>query len=239
MFRFSPVIILTVLLAPSLVFGHYPWFTRNPSAEKDTVQFVFEEGLAAHDGQYLDPFIKDATYWLRTPGKKEPASMKFEEIKKDGKRWLTFSPAAAAPRAIDCYCKWGVYQGKLLHYYARHLDVASTDDLAALARAEKLDFDLVPRVNRDMIEIQVIWQGKPGAGNSVLIFGPQFKTTLIADANGIVRFQPGKGGLYALRTQFIEPDIAGTDKGTTYKGVRQTATLTMTLPIAAAAKAGQ
>lgn len=236
MIRLLGSAILAVLL-PAVALAHYPYYLEDKSQPgAGNIMFVFEEGPAPGDGQYLDPFVKNGTFWLRTPGKKDATTLKFKDVTKDGKRWLALSTGVDSSRAIDCHCKWGVYQGKLLHYYARHLHVTSADHLAGLARAEKLRFELVPRLDKGAVEIQVLWDGKPDAGRSVLIAGPQFRTTAKSDAKGLVRFEPKKAGLYTMRTQFIDAKPEGTDGGKKYSGVRHTTTLSIDLPIPAGAK---
>jgi hypothetical protein len=226
-----------VICFPALAFAHYPWFLKGQPADKPgTVTMIFEEGPAPGNGEYLDPFIKSATYWLRTTEKNAPTPLEFKPHDKDGKRWLTFSPDAVPAHGIEGYCKWGVYQGKLLHYYVRYLNVTSPEHLAALARAEKLQFDLVPRIEQNEIVVQVLWEGKPAAEKPVYITGPQFRRTATADAQGLIRFQPEKAGLYTLRSQFVQPEPEGTDDGTAYKGMRQTVTLTLNLPVSGSAE---
>jgi hypothetical protein len=169
-----------VICFPALAFAHYPWFLKGQPADKPgTVTMIFEEGPAPGNGEYLDPFIKSATYWLRTTEKNAPTPLEFKPHDKDGKRWLTFSPDAVPAHGIEGYCKWGVYQGKLLHYYVRYLNVTSPEHLAALARAEKLQFDLVPRIEQNEIVVQVLWEGKPAAEKPV-----HHGTAVPADGDG-------------------------------------------------------
>jgi hypothetical protein len=229
--RLWPALALVVGLFASAAEAHYPFFAIDPTAgDKGTVNLYFEEAAKPGTGEYLDPFLKDGSYWIRTPDG-VPTPLKMQEVLKGANRWMAVALETARPRSIEGYCKWGVYRGNLLHYYTKHIDAATPEQMKALSRSEKLKFDLVPQVAGDTVEVQVLWQGKPKTGQDVTIFGPGLRVTEKSDAEGMVRFKPAKPGLYAMRTAFVEPDIAGKDNNQDYKGVRQTATMTLNLPL--------
>lgn len=112
----------------SQVSAHYLWVTiSTKSGEHGTTNIYFEGG--AGDGQYLDPFVEHGKTWIRTVAKSKPVLLKTSDTKENGKRWLSASLTATAPRSVDSCGKWGVYKygdtDVLLHYYAR---LGNTDD---------------------------------------------------------------------------------------------------------------
>lgn len=228
----------TLIAAMLLVAGlaatahaHYLWV----ASDKSTVNIYFEEGPAPGDGGYLDPFVKASQTWIRTPEQKEPQALAAKEVTKDKNRWLAAELPHAAPRSIDCYGKFGVYRygttDVLLHYYARHLDVSTHDEMHALARAENLHLDIVPHDHEGEVQLTVLWKGKPAADRPVYIRGPKgFNQTPKTDAKGIVTFKPDAAGRYLFRTS-VDEDKGGEDDGKAYSLTRHNATMMLTLPL--------
>ncbi|MGE3809072.1 MAG: hypothetical protein AB7K24_30785 [Gemmataceae bacterium] len=228
MHRFRAMALLAgLLLVAGTARAHYPWFV--PTKDPTKIDLYFEEGPRPGDGEYLPSFLK-GKFWLRTPGQ-EPTPIKFEEVNKGGQRFLTFTTEAKPPRALEGYCKYGVYKGNLLFYYFKHLDAQAAKNLKPLARAEQLDYDLVPSWADGSLEVQLLWKGKPKGNQAVAVIGPKFREQIRSDDSGIVRFKPPASGLYTLRTSFVDAEPAGKDDGNDYKGLRQTATLTINLPV--------
>ena len=153
----------------------------------------------------------------------------------DDKRWVSVGLPSAAPRSIDSYWLFGVYQyGKrsvLLHYYARHLDVDSHEDLHELGRAEQMALDIVPHDSGNNIELKVIWNGDPVPESLVHIRGPKgFKKNIKTNKRGIIRFTIDTAGEYGFRSS-VEEQKAGRHGGEDYEAIRHNATLIMALPL--------
>lgn len=223
---------LFLLVAP--VSAHYLWITVQKAGEKQTVDLFFEEGPRPGDGQYLDPFIKRGTTWVRT-GTGEAEPVKMAEVKQPGKRWLSTALQSTGPCGITSYGKWGVYRyGELdilLHYYAKHIRVDSAEGLGAFARARELELDLVPSVVGDKVEVLVMWKGKPAVGRTVLVRGPGVRENPKTNEDGVIRFQIDQPGEYALRTSIELKGEKGTFEGKEYAEVRHHSTLTIKLPL--------
>lgn len=219
--------LVTLALAAGLAHAHYPYIV--PAKEAGKLNLYFEDAPRAGTGEYLDPFLK-GKYWLRSPASDKQVMLKPEDVKKDKQRWFTFTADASTPRAVDAYCKWGVYKGNLLYYYVKHIDAGSAKEIAALAKSSNLEYDLVPAWKDGSLEVQLLWKGKPKAGQVVTVMGPKFREQLKSDENGVITIKPPAKGIYSMRTAFIEPEPAGKEGGEEYKGLRQTGTLTIQLP---------
>jgi hypothetical protein len=227
--------VLHLVALASVASAHYLWFAVEKQPEGEAANIYFEEGPAAGDGHYLDPIAASAKVWLRTVDSPKPALLKASESTAPNKRWLTAAVAKPAPRSVDCYAKFGVYRygqtDVLLHYYARHLDVSTHEDLHELSRAEQLDLDIVPHDHADEVELTVLWKGKPAADRQVLIRGPQkFQQNLKTDAKGRVEFKPPAAGKYLFRTN-VEEATPGKEGDKEYSLIRHHATMLLTLPL--------
>lgn len=222
--------------------AHYLWIAIDKEGgEHGTAHIYFEEGPKPGDGKYLDPFVKDGTVWLRTVESPKPVVLKTKVTEKPGKRWLSATLSASGSRSIDMYGKWGVYRyGKtdvLLHYYTRHIEAASHDDLHELDRAKQMSLEMCPHEANGEMEIKVRWKGKSVAGRKVYIRGPKkFRKTIKTDKRGVAAFKLGEEGQYLFRTSVEEKEKSGTDGGKKYSMVRHNGTLVMKLPLGADSK---
>lgn len=222
-----------VLTATSPVSAHFLWVSV--SGDGQSASIIFEESPSPGDGRYLDPFVQRGKTWIRTVDQTAPAALDVSEVSEKGKRWLTATLPAAAPRSIDSYGKFGVYdygdRKVLLHYYARNLDVTSHDDLHELARADHFQLDLVPHQEGQKTELNLIWRDRPAADRPVYIRGPdKFRKALKTDASGMVRFQAAGRGRFLIRS-FVEEPLSGSDDGDDYSLIRHNVTLVLQLPL--------
>jgi len=228
---------LLVAIGASQASAHFLWVNIDPkTGDNGTVNVYFEHGAGPGDGGYLDPFAKAGKTWIRTPDSPEPELLATAEVTKPGKRWLSASLPKKGPRSIDSYGKFGVYRyGKtdvLLHYYARFLDVSSHDELHDLARAKQLDHDLVIHNDGDVVEVTVLWKGKPVADRTVHLLGPKkLNKKLKTNDEGVASFTAEAPGRYYLRSS-VEEDTPGKDDGNDYSLIRHQCTLIVTLPLA-------
>lgn len=225
-------LLATALATPA--WSHYLWVTIDAkTGDNGTTNVYFEGGPGPGDGQYLDPFVEHGKTWIRTVDKDRPAEVKMEVAMSPGKRWLSGSLPAAGPRSIESYGKWGVYRyGKtdvLLHYYAKHFDAESANDLEKLGRADQLDLDIVPVASGENPGFRVLWKGEGVAGRPVAVRGPGgFKASLTTDEAGNVQVKADKKGRYTLRTS-VEEQEGGTDDGKDYQKIRHNITAVINL----------
>lgn len=234
--RFATSQFLLFGVLSSSAWSHYLWVTLDPKdGEHGTTNVYYEGGPGPGNGQYLDPFIRRGKTWIRTLDADRPAELKMEETKLPGKRWLSAGLPAGGPRSVESYGKWGVYRyGKtdvLLHYYAKHFDVSSFDELTKLGRAEQLNLDVVPEFVDDGAGFRVLWKGKPAVGRPVDVRGPKgFKVALKTDKKGRVRFEIKSKGRYTIRTS-VEEKQTGTDDGKEFQLIRHHGTVVLNLPV--------
>lgn len=220
----------------SSAWSHYLWVVIDlKSGEHGTTNVYYEGGPGPGNGQYLDPFIQRGKTWLRTLDGDGPAELKMKETKSPGKRWLSASLTTGGPSSIESYGKWGVYRyGKtdvLLHYYAKHFNVSSFDELTKLGRAEQLNLDVVPELVDGGAGFRVLWKGKSATGRPVAVRGPSgFKANLKTDEEGRFRFEAKSKGRYTLRTSFEEKET-GTDNGKEFQLIRHHGTVVLNLPV--------
>jgi len=225
-----------VLCLDSTASAHYLWITLAAEAGKNgSTNIYFEGGPGLGSGEHLDPFINHGKTWIRTVDHPKGKLLKMEVGKKLKSRWLTTALPEGAPRSIDSYGKWGVYRyGKtdvLPHYHARLLDVQTHEALHELARAEQLELDIVPHDHDGVMELKVLWRGKPVAGRSVYLRRPKgLKKNPKTDKNGVVRFKAEAEGRYLFRTS-VDEKASGTDGGKDYQLKHYHATLVMNLPL--------
>lgn len=233
---------LTLLTCLATTAGaHYLWVVLDGRAgEQGTAHVYFEGGPSPGDGQYLDPFIKRGTTWIRTS--KDPAGKKLDMqvSRKPGKRWLSTSLPTGGPRSIDSYGKWGVYRyGKtdvLLHYYARYLDVKNPAELAKLSRAKQQAFDIAPKQVEGEFQAHLTWKDEPAANRTVVVRGPGgFRQNVKTNAQGLFKFRPKTPGVYRLLTN-IEFKHDGKFEGKTYQVKRHHASMLIRLPLNEAAE---
>jgi len=226
------------LASASTALAHYLWIGVDAKAKPNGVANVyFEEAPRAGDGHYLDPFLKHGKVWLRTIGEPKPQELTTREVTEgENLRWMAADLSAAGPRAIDSYGKFGVYTypndtNVLLHYYAKYVDATSVGELHKLARAEQLDLDIVPRVDGDSVELQLVWNGKPAAGSTVIVRGPnKFNVRPATDADGKVTFKAEHAGTYLIRSS-VDLNEPGTDGGREYALIRHQVTLNLRFPL--------
>jgi len=233
----SIVIAICIGVVSSTASAHYLWVTIDKNAgTHGTTNIYFEGGPGPGDGHYLDPFVECGKTWIRTVDAIKPVEIKTKDVMESEKRWLSAELPESAPRSIDSYGKWGVYRygetDVLLHYYARHLDVESHDDLHELGRAEQMALDIVPHETSGVMELTVLWQGKPAANRTVSVRGPKgMKENLKTDEKGMAQFKIGEKGQYILKTNVEEKDNKGTFEGKDHDMVRHHATMILTLPL--------
>mgnify|MGYP006969359143 CR=1 FL=1 len=225
-----------IAIAERRVQAHFLWVAIDAkSGSNGRTNVYFEHGPAPGDGHYLDPFIKRGRTWLRTTDAEKPIELEMAVVEQPGKRWLSAALPHAGPRSIDSFGTFGVYAyGKtnvLLHYYARHLDVATRDELHQLASAPQMQLDVVPRYDGSNVEATVSWHGQPVAKRTVTVGGPKrFFEKLTTDDAGKVRITPKAGGAYRFHV-FVEEDKGGTFEDMDYELIRHHATLIVNLPL--------
>ena len=230
------ILLLSALGNTSIVGAHYLWITVDePSGKPGIANLYFEESPNPGDGFYLDPFVKSGQTWIRTVEELKPKKITLQEKKDQDKRWMTGEIDSSVPSSLDSYGKFGVYAyGKtnvLLHYYARHLNVETHEDLHELARAKQMKLDIVPHDHADELELRVLWEGKPAAQRTVRVRGPKgFKQNLKTDEKGYIEIPIQNAGDYTFHT-FIELDESGRDGEKDYSLIRHHATMTISLPL--------
>ena len=228
-----------LLFANSTAVAHYLWVNVDAEgSEHGTANLYFEEGPAAGDGGYLDPFVEHGRMWMRTLEDGEAVELEMSEATAPKKRWLRADLPESVSRSVESYGKFGVYRygqtDVLLHYYAKCLEVADHDELHELGRAEDLELDIVPHDVSGGLELTVLWRGEPAAGRPMSVRGPGgLRQNVKTDDNGRVEVAVEKPGRYTFRTSVEEPDKSGVDDGKEYQLTRHHSTLVIQLPLEA------
>jgi len=216
--------------------AHYLWVQIDTQSSKHGAAVIhFEEAPAPGDGHYLDHFTKTGKVWVRSVEQIEPKLLTAADVRKGDQRWLATPLPFGSPRDVSMYGKFGVYRygdtDVLLHYYARHLDVQTHDDMHELGRAEHMKLDILPHYSGSEVELTVLWKGEPAAERMVYVRGPQrFRKNSKTDEHGRVVISPTAPGKYTFRTS-MEEATPGTEAGQDYALVRHNATMIVRLPL--------
>ena len=227
---------LALSAAPSA--AHFVWVTTLPAEADGLAAHVWFSETAEPGSDRLIAKIAHTEAWSRTPNATEPEKLALKPITGDAGGALVGLVGAKPPLAVDAVCRYGVFSrgeiALLLNYYARHLSVRTADDLAALARAERLDLDIVPQLDGEKVKLTVLWKGKPAAGAEVIVHVPGGgEQELKTDDQGQVAFDAARAGSYGLRAKFVEPDSAGEHNGDAYSEAWHITTMTVVFPTSA------
>ncbi|MFO0898362.1 MAG: DUF3386 family protein [Pirellulales bacterium] len=172
---------------------------------------------------------------LQSVGGDQASDVELEQVTGDGVgEWVGELPTDG-PLAIRAICDYGTYGHggplTLVQYYAKALKPATSAELAATARDEKLPLDIVPELTPEGLRFTVYWQGKPAAKTPVSVLDVEGEDEeLTTDEQGqALHRNPGKG-LISARVGQREADKAGERNGKQYESVSNFTTLTLRLP---------
>jgi hypothetical protein len=232
--RFVPLlsaVTLVSLCAPAWAHFIFVGVEKTPTGQQAALWF--SESASPGEPEIIGKIAPKT--WVRTAGNaKRPLEMKVVQLDDGGAQVAPLSETG--PFSVESIVDYGAYSmGKntvLLQYYAKSLNVASADELAALARAEDLTLDIVPRATPAGLELAVLFQGKPAAGANLFITDPQGETKQVKlDEQGQTVLASPQGGRYTFRSGYVEADRTGNRDGKDFTSVRHYCTLTMPLPL--------
>lgn len=228
-------LVASLALGAAPVAAHFVWVTTLPAEADGLAAHVWFSETAEPGSDRLIAKIAHTEAWSRTPVAAEPEKLALKPLTDDAGGALVGLVGAKPPLAVDAVCRYGVFsrgdKALLLNYYARHLNVRTADDLVALARAERLDLDIVPQLAGDKAELTVLWKGQPVAGAEVTVHIPGGgEQELKTDEQGQVTFDAARAGSYGLRAKFVEPDSAGDHNGNAYAEAWHITTMTLVFP---------
>ncbi|MBX9789571.1 MAG: DUF3386 family protein [Pirellulales bacterium] len=233
-------LIATLVAGAAPAAAHFVWITTLPAEGDALAAHVWFSETAEPGSARLISKIAHTEAWARTPASPQAEKLSLKPITDDVGGALVGLVGDKPPLAVEAVCRYGVFsrgdRALLLNYYARHLEVRTAAELAALARAEKLDLDIVPQFNGDQATLSVLWKGKPAVGAEVVVHLPGGgEQELMTDDKGLVNFDATRAGSYALRAKFVEPNSAGEHDGNAYAEAWHVTTLTLVFPTSAAA----
>lgn len=224
--------VIAAVLSAQAASAHFVWVAIvEESGGQPAVNVWFSE-LAEPDSAELLDRIAKVKVWSRTAGGAGPEIILTKRIDGGGGgAWV--GPAAAGASAISARINYGVLtrreQTFLLHYHAKYLD-ASAKDLKATSRDEKLDFDIVPTLTGGGATLEVLFRGKPAKEAEVVILDPASEeTTTKTDAEGRVKLEKLKPGLYSIRAKWVVME-AGKEADKAYPQVNHYSTLALRVP---------
>ncbi|MCI0359816.1 MAG: DUF3386 family protein [Planctomycetaceae bacterium] len=219
------------LAASSPAWAHFVWITvAKDSAGQPQAQVHFSE-LAEPDSANLLDKVAAVQVWTRTDSG-QPKTLKLaKQITDEIGSWV--APIDAGTFAVSGSIKYGVLDRRgmtfLLWYHAKHLD-AGAADFKALARDERLTFDLVPHAGAKSFELEALFDGKPAAGSEVVVLDPEGnESTSKTNAEGRLSLPSSKPGLYSIRAKWTI-EKSGTEDGKAYPQVVHYSTLALRVP---------
>lgn len=223
-----------LLAAPA--YAHFLWINvvRDTSGQA-TAQLCFGEEGAPGEAHLVDRLAK--VKLLSTKAGEKPTELKTEK-QLTGETGFFGSKLASDDVALTSSQEYGLIErggaAYLLHYYAKNLNATKPESLKTLARAENLRLDVVPSINKDEVELVVLFDGKPApAGSQVLVEVPDVgRDEYATDADGKVKFKVQGGGNYEIRAR-VKEEKPGERDGKKYAHEMHYSTLVMTMPTAA------
>jgi hypothetical protein len=223
-----PLMAAAAVLMAQAASAHFVWVAvQKDSGSQPQVHVWFSE-LAEPDSAELLDRIAKVKVWSRTASGAGPEISLTKKIEGGGGAFV--GPAPAGASAISAHINYGVLtrreQTFLLHYHAKYLD-ASAKDLKAIARDQKLDFDIVPTLTGGGATLEVLFRGKPAKEAEVVILDPATEeTTTKTDAAGLVKLKGLKAGLYSIRAKWVVME-AGKEGDKEYPQVNHYSTLAL------------
>lgn len=227
----SFVSLLLVALLATPAWAHFIWLSTAPNASgKPAVHILFGEDAIACEAKLLDN-VAHTKVWAHEAGK-SPVEVKLEkEIKGENGTWM--SAVDGKGKAFTATCEYGVSsRGKepfLLVYHAKHIDATDPAALKNFARIESMRLDVVPTINGEEGELQVLFDGKPAANAQVMIWTPdkyEKETEQFTDAAGKVKFSARQKGLWQIRARH-QNNVAGKKGDKEYPFERHYSTLVL------------
>ena len=220
---------LSLLAAPA--WAHFIWISTAPNAAgKPAVHILFGDDSIASEAKFLDN-VAHTKVWSHEAGK-PPVEVKLEkEVSGENGTWMATTDGKK--RAYTATCEYGVSaRGKepfLLVYHAKHIDATDPAALKNFARIESLKLDIVPTINGEEGELQVLFNGKPAAKAQVMIWTPdkyEKETEQFTDDSGKVKFKANQKGLWQIRARH-QNDVPGKKGDKEYPFERHYSTLVL------------
>jgi len=209
--------------------AHFSWLSVDQKDGQPVVKLHFSE--AAHvPGAHIPEKVGESKLLVwDAAGLKETVATELLETD-DG-----VSREGELPRNIACSvqgtCTYGIYHSFLLTYYPKAIYIKNRSEMPAVARASNQKFDIVPAWHEYGLEISTLWDGKPQAGVTLSVIGPdEEEKQLETNAKGRVLITDVAPGLYGFRAHYVAPDSGGEFEGESYDEEQHFATLTLRVP---------
>jgi hypothetical protein len=228
----SMAIAALLLAVASPAAAHFVWVSIEASSSGPPTAHVWFSELAEPDSADLLDKIAAVKVWRRSSDGKSIDTAVAKQTKGEGGALVGKLPAGVT--VLSAHINYGVLtrrdQTFLLHYHAKYLDM-SASGWKALARDERLAFDIVPHATGKDITLEVLFQGKPAAGAEIVVFDPTTKETEAkTDAAGRVVLPPTtRPGLYSIRAKWVV-NMAGKEGDKEYAQVNHYTTLALRVP---------
>ncbi|HJT77617.1 MAG TPA: DUF3386 family protein [Gemmataceae bacterium] len=207
--------------------AHFIWIVPERTApDATTARLVFSDSLEPDSPDLLAKVARTQLFACDKDGH----MIDLKEADEKNSRLLTLP--GQGPWVVAGVCRYGVtrHGGSepfLLVYYPKtYVSTGHVESWPKLPRkeAERLALEIVPGGQAGTFV--VLWHGKPAAGAeaAVLRLGETKAEERKADAEGRIRLDASKGGVYGIRARHDE-DTPGELGGKKYKQVRSYATL--------------
>ena len=224
--KLSRLVCATLFVSTS-VMAHSLWVL----AEGERIEVVFEHAMKPGEGAYNRDILAKGETWVRTPNSGKHM-VELSEVGPKGSRYLVGTTDRKAPRSVEHFCLFGIYQGRLDYFYGKHLDVSSPAELSSLASAEGHPIDIVLEALRDSLEVRVLWDGEPLESHRIAVIDPTGKETrLRTGEDSILRFTPEEPGRYGFWSVVVNDENEGVHDGARYTGTMHSATASVEWPL--------
>ncbi|RIK81215.1 MAG: hypothetical protein DCC67_08380 [Planctomycetota bacterium] len=131
--------------------------------------------------------------------------------------------------ALEATCRYGLYHGMLLTYYAQHFP-NGPDAWERHAKSSKLPLQITPSCGEAGLALTATWKGEPTGGAIIAVVdskGEQHEAETTEDGKALFADLPaGPVGV----TVSVTEDVAGELEGKKYESVGHYATLTFNYP---------
>ena len=193
---------LVAVFAATAAQAHFIWVAIAGQKEGAKVQVFFGEAAEPDSAEFLDRLTR-LKVWHRN-AKGEYVVVETKKVVTDDGGML----ASKLPKGTQCVeadCLFGIFaRGDIsmrLQYYAKSL---KSDAPQALRKSKKLIFDIVPQVKQGMLQLQVLYKGKPVEGSQVIVAPPTGEAKeLKTNDKGVAALQVAKGR-YEIRARRID-----------------------------------